>query len=63
MPNSVAWKDIQPGDILFFFPDLGHNGLYVGNGLMVHAPSSGKTVSEVRLADYWAQHFVGARRP
>jgi len=63
MPNSVAWEDIQPGDILFFFPDLGHNGLYVGNGLMVHAPSSGKTVSEVRLADYWAQHFVGARRP
>ncbi|WP_184372127.1 C40 family peptidase [Nocardiopsis metallicus] len=63
MPNTVGWEDIQPGDILFFFPDLGHNGLYVGNGLMVHAPSSGKTVSEVRLADYWAQHFVGARRP
>lgn len=63
LSNQVAWEDIQPGDILFFFPDLGHNGLYVGNGLMVHAPSSGKTVSEVRLADYWAQHFVGARRP
>ncbi|GAA1080488.1 hypothetical protein GCM10009642_17610 [Nocardiopsis metallicus] len=41
----------------------GHNGLYVGNGMMVYAPSSGKTVSEVRLADYWAQHFVGARPP
>ncbi|MEU0490817.1 NlpC/P60 family protein [Nocardiopsis sp. NPDC006139] len=63
LPNQVSWENIQPGDILFFFPDLGHNGLYVGNGLMVHAPSSGKTVSEVRLADYWAQHFVGARRP
>ncbi|WP_017536538.1 C40 family peptidase [Nocardiopsis alba] len=63
MPNAVAWEDIQPGDILFFFPDLGHNGLYVGNGMMVHAPSSGKTISEVRLADYWAAHFVGARRP
>lgn len=63
LPNQVSWENIQPGDILFFFPDLGHNGLYVGNGLMVHAPSSGKTISEVRLADYWAQHFVGARRP
>lgn len=63
LPNAVAWEDIQPGDILFFFPDLGHNGLYVGNGMMVHAPSSGKTVSEVRLADYWAGQFVGARRP
>lgn len=63
LPNAVAWEDIQPGDILFFFPDLGHNGLYVGNGLMVHAPSSGKTISEVRLADYWAGQFVGARRP
>ncbi|MEU0488809.1 C40 family peptidase [Nocardiopsis sp. NPDC006139] len=63
LPNAVAWEDLQPGDILFFFPDLGHNGLYVGNGMMVHAPSSGKTVSEVRLADYWAAQFVGARRP
>lgn len=63
LPNAVAWEDIQPGDILFFFPDLGHNGLYVGNGMMVHAPSSGKTISEVRLADYWAAQFVGARRP
>jgi len=63
LPNSVAREDLQPGDIIFFFPDLGHNGLYVGDGKMVHAPSSGSTVSEVRLADYWDGQFVGARRP
>ncbi|MFC7329060.1 NlpC/P60 family protein [Marinactinospora rubrisoli] len=63
LPNKVSYEDLQPGDIMFFFDDLGHNGMYVGNGQMVHAPSSGKTVSVVNLADYWAQHFVGAVRP
>ncbi|WP_046470273.1 C40 family peptidase [Allosalinactinospora lopnorensis] len=63
MPNKVSRADLQPGDIMFFFDDLGHNGMYAGNGRMVHAPSSGKTVSEVNLADYWDQHFVGAVRP
>ncbi|GAA3763212.1 cell wall-associated NlpC family hydrolase [Spinactinospora alkalitolerans] len=63
LPKKVSRADLQPGDIMFFFEDLGHNGMYAGNGQMVHAPSSGKTVSVVDLADYWDQHFVGAVRP
>lgn len=63
LPNKVSRDNLQPGDIMFFFDDLGHNGMYAGNGQMVHAPSSGKTVSVVNLADYWDQHFVGAVRP
>jgi cell wall-associated NlpC family hydrolase len=53
---------VQPGDILFFYPDLGHNGMYIGNGKMVHAPRSGKNVEVVDLAQYWWGQFSGATR-
>ncbi|PSK97720.1 cell wall-associated NlpC family hydrolase [Murinocardiopsis flavida] len=63
MPNKVSRGELQPGDIMFFFDDIGHNGLYAGNGKMVHAPSSGKTVEVVDLAAYWDGQFKGAVRP
>ncbi|WP_116244405.1 NlpC/P60 family protein [Nocardiopsis sp. FIRDI 009] len=54
---------LQPGDIIFFFGHLGHAGLYAGNGQMVHAPSSGKQVEVVNLANYWASEFQFGVRP
>ncbi|GAA1078736.1 NlpC/P60 family protein [Nocardiopsis exhalans] len=54
---------VQPGDILFFFGDLGHNGLYAGNGQMVHAPRSGRNLEVVGLAAYWGGQFQFAVRP
>ncbi|PRY02454.1 C40 family peptidase [Allonocardiopsis opalescens] len=61
--QAVSWDAMQPGDLVFFYPDLGHMGMYVGNGQMVHAPSSGSYVSVVELNDYWQSNFQGARRP
>jgi cell wall-associated NlpC family hydrolase len=55
-------NQVRPGDVLFFYPDLGHNGMYIGGGKMVHAPRSGKNVEVVDLATYWGGHFVGASR-
>ncbi len=40
---------MEPGDILFF-EGLGHVGLYLGRGRMVHAPQTGRNVEVVRLA-------------
>jgi cell wall-associated NlpC family hydrolase len=37
----VSRAQLQPGDLLFFFADLGHVGIYLGNGLMVDAPTFG----------------------
>jgi cell wall-associated NlpC family hydrolase len=54
---------LQPGDIMFFYPELGHNGLYAGNGMMVHAPRTGRNIEEVGLAAYWAGQFQFAVRP
>jgi cell wall-associated NlpC family hydrolase len=44
---TVAWDRLQPGDLVFFGPDLaaiGHVGLYIGDGEMIDAPHAGATV-------------------
>ncbi|HWG65498.1 MAG TPA: NlpC/P60 family protein [Streptosporangiaceae bacterium] len=40
----VSRSQLQPGDLVFFYPDIGHVGIYIGNGLMVDAPDFGQTV-------------------
>ena len=44
MGVHVARSQLQPGDLVFFYADIGHVGLYIGNGLMVDAPDFGETV-------------------
>jgi cell wall-associated NlpC family hydrolase len=58
----VPRSHLKAGDLLFFY-GLGHVGMYIGRGRMVHAPSSGKRVEIVRLrgSNYGAR-LVGARR-
>ena len=60
--RRVRESGIQAGDILFF-EGLGHVGLYLGRGRMVHAPQSGRTVEVVRLATTnYGSRLIGARR-
>ncbi len=42
--EHVSRDQLEPGDLVFFYADLGHVGLYIGNGLMVDAPTFGQTV-------------------
>ncbi|HEX6500958.1 MAG TPA: NlpC/P60 family protein [Micromonosporaceae bacterium] len=42
--TRVSRSQLRPGDLVFFFSDVHHVGIYVGNGLMVHAPTSGDYV-------------------
>lgn len=60
--RRVARSRMKPGDLVFFY-GLGHVGMYVGRGRMVHAPHSGTRVQVVRLggSGYGGQ-LVGARR-
>jgi cell wall-associated NlpC family hydrolase len=60
--RRVSSSGMRPGDILFF-EGLGHVGLYLGRGRMVHAPQTGRNVEVVQLSttNYGAR-FVGARR-
>jgi cell wall-associated NlpC family hydrolase len=58
--RRVARRAMKPGDVLFFF-GLGHVGIYVGRGRMVHAPHSGTRVQVVKLSRYGGR-LVGVRR-
>ncbi|MGD0606180.1 MAG: NlpC/P60 family protein [Streptosporangiaceae bacterium] len=55
----VARADLEPGDLVFFFPDISHVGIYVGNGLMIDAPDFGQVVRIEPI--YWSA-YVGAVR-
>jgi cell wall-associated NlpC family hydrolase len=55
----VARADLEPGDLVFFFADISHVGIYVGNGLMVDAPDFGQPVQIQPI--YW-NAYVGAVR-
>lgn len=49
--DSAAW---QTGDLLFFAYDEGvgklhHVGIYYGDGMMIHSPTSGKAIEITRL--------------
>ena len=54
----VSRADLEPGDLVFFFADLSHVGIYIGNGLMVDAPSTGQVVQVQPIFDA----YVGAVR-
>src|SRR5215203_7571885 len=60
--RRVARSSMKPGDLLFFY-GLGHVGIYLGRGRMVHAPHSGSLVEVVRLGGSgYGGRLVGARR-
>jgi cell wall-associated NlpC family hydrolase len=60
--RRVARDAMRVGDVLFF-EGLGHVGLYLGRGRMVHAPQSGRNVEVVDLAaTNYGRRLVGARR-
>jgi len=60
--RRVSESGMEAGDILFF-EGLGHVGLYIGRGRMVHAPQSGRNVEVVRLATTnYGPRLIGARR-
>jgi peptidoglycan DL-endopeptidase CwlO len=57
--EHISRSELQPGDLVFFFADLGHVGIYVGNGLMVDAPTFGQPV-QVQPVFWFA--YAGAVR-
>ncbi|WP_336216933.1 C40 family peptidase [Nonomuraea sp. LPB2021202275-12-8] len=60
--KKVSYKSLQVGDLMFF-RGFGHVGMYVGNGKMIHSPSTGKRVRIEKLGGWRKASFVGAVRP
>jgi peptidoglycan DL-endopeptidase CwlO len=55
----VARSDLEPGDLVFFFSDISHVGIYIGDGMMIDAPNFGVPVHVEPV--YWSA-YVGAVR-
>ncbi|WP_435769320.1 NlpC/P60 family protein [Nocardioides sp. SYSU DS0651] len=56
----IAQSQLQPGDLVFYYSPISHVGIYIGNGMIVHAanPSTG-----VRVAGVNSMPYAGAVRP
>lgn len=64
--RSLDFSRLLPGDVLFFRNGgrhIGHEGIYLGEGKMIHAAShsSGVTVSDLSQP-YYRRNFVVAKR-
>ena len=57
--THVSRGDLQPGDLVFFYSDLHHMGIYVGGGKMLHAPHTGDVV---KIAPMGGRPFAGGVR-
>jgi cell wall-associated NlpC family hydrolase len=55
----VTRADLEPGDLVFFFADISHVGIYIGNGMMIDAPDFGQTVQVQPIS---LDPYVGAVR-
>nr|PZN47974.1 MAG: hydrolase [Actinomycetota bacterium] len=60
--RRVPLNALQPGDLVFN-RSLGHVGIYVGDGKMVHAPRTGDVVKITSLAAYGMHRLLGGVRP
>jgi hypothetical protein len=67
--KRIPYAKLAPGDALFFGPSgprskpasIGHTGIYLGGGWMIH--SSGQGVAVTPLTGWYRQQFAWARRP
>lgn len=55
----ISQNDLEPGDLVFFYADISHVGIYIGNGLMVDAATYG--VGVIVQPVTWS-NYVGAVR-
>jgi cell wall-associated NlpC family hydrolase len=56
--RHIAMSELQPGDLVFY-ADMSHDGMYLGNGKVIHAPRPGKVVEIEGLSRYSRAGRVG----
>ncbi|MFD5075471.1 NlpC/P60 family protein [Streptomyces sp. NPDC058371] len=58
--ERVDIKDMRPGDLVIYFGDASHVGMYIGDGAIVHAPRPGRTVT---ITGAGSMPILGVVRP
>ncbi|WP_435284619.1 NlpC/P60 family protein [Streptomyces koelreuteriae] len=61
--TQVSLADAQVGDLVFFHDDLGHVGIWSGDGMMIHAPGPGALIREESVFFAGQSAIKGAIRP
>ncbi|MFD3837207.1 NlpC/P60 family protein [Streptomyces sp. NPDC058642] len=56
----IPLKELRPGDLVVYFPDATHVGMYLGKGKIVQAPRTGE---KVRVSPIASNPILGAVRP
>ena len=63
-PHRFKVSQLRPGDLVFFFADHHHVGIYIGHGRLIHAPKPGDVVKVASMRNSWfAGNFSGSVRP
>lgn len=63
--RKISLREAAAGDVMFFQDEekLSHVGIYVGEGMFVHAPRRGERVSVASIdTPYYQQHLVAVGR-
>ncbi|TDT24027.1 NlpC/P60 family protein [Streptomyces sp. BK208] len=58
--EHVDIEDMRPGDLIIYFDDASHVGMYVGDGSVVHAPRPGRSIT---VAGAGSMPILGVVRP
>ncbi|WP_086693555.1 C40 family peptidase [Streptomyces recifensis] len=58
--SHVNVTEMRPGDLIIYFADATHVGMYVGDGKIIHAPRPGRTVT---VAGAGTMPILGVVRP
>ena len=57
---KISFSNLQPGDLVLFYDDLHHVGIYIGGGMMINAPQTGDVV---KVSSVWRSNFQWGVRP
>lgn len=58
--TRVDVEDMRPGDLIIYFDDASHVGMYIGDGSVVHAPRPGRSIT---IAGAGSMPILGVVRP
>ncbi len=47
--QPIARADLEPGDVIAYYPNASHVAIYTGNGQVIHASTYGRPVAEVPI--------------
>jgi cell wall-associated NlpC family hydrolase len=64
--ERISRHELRAGDLVFYKINRRgrwHVGIYMDDGIFVHSPRRGRSISEANMSDsYWSKRYMGARR-